>query len=172
MTKDMYKPALPLVIAICGFTLSALIGCDSHEESQPISNSEISIDSNGSNNQLEGINASVTAYIKGGLASDKEAVAKVSVPGSAVLEQALTDLHELDGVSNLSLIAVHADPQNAIAVSNQISADPGQQGSLVFRLKLEAGNWLIADIDFEDEQGVISEINRFKQRYSSAEEVH
>jgi len=39
-------------------------------------------------------------------------------------------------------------------------------------LKLEAGNWLIADIDFEDEQGVISEINRFKQRYSSAEEVH
>jgi hypothetical protein len=184
-TKEMYKPTLSLVIAICGLMLFALIGCDSHEEgkpisdsnisideeSLPISDSSISIDSNGSSNQLEDVKASVSAYIKGGLASDKEAVAKVSVPGSAVLEQALTDLHEMDGISTLSLIEVHGNPQNAIAVSSPISAGPNQQGALVFSLTLDAGNWLIGDIDFKDTEAVTRDIERFKQRFSSSEKL-
>jgi hypothetical protein len=31
-----------------------------------------------------------------------------------------------------------------------------QQGALVFGLTMEAGKWLIADVDFEDNEGVTS----------------
>ncbi len=167
----MCKTILLVVIAICGFVLFALVGCDSREGSQPTSDSTTSTNTNVSSNQLEGIKASVSAYIKGGLASDKEAVTKVSVPGSAVLKQTLTDLHEIEGISNLNLIEVHADTQNAIAVSSPISADHGRQGALVFSLILEAGKWLIADIGVEDQEGVTSEITRFKQKCSLADKL-
>ena len=72
-------------------------------------------------------------------------------------------------------IDVYADSAIALAVSAplKVQDDLDQStGFLVFTLKKnDAGQWLINDIDFEEQEGAAAEIDRFLDQYAAAQHL-
>ena len=114
------------------------------------------------------VRATVETYVKSALAGDEAAITAVCVPGKAVARQAMTDLLEIPEVDQLHIIEIRAGEGGALAVSNLLEGDHDRVGHLVFRLELISGKWLIDDIDFEDDAGLASEVDRFMRRYTDA----
>jgi hypothetical protein len=120
--------------------------------------------------RLPAIRNAVSIYIEAGLGRDEKVLAAVCVPGSAVARQAMTDLPEIEGVRDLRLAEVRSDRRSALAITTPVKADHGRTGPLVFTLLQSAeGNWQIDDIDVEDADGLAQEIDRFMDRYPTAQ---
>ena len=139
--------------------VAALIGCQYTRTSQ----------SGPHDGRLSSIRTAINIYIEAGLGRDEKALAAVCVPGSAVAQQALTGLSEIEGVRDLRLVEVRSAGRAALAITTPIEADHGRTGPLVFTLlQSPEGNWRIDDIDVEDADGLREEIERFIRRYPTA----
>jgi len=86
------------------------------------------------------------------------------------------DVHQLEDLrsvidSALKVDHVLARNKAAIAVTTEVKADRGREGVLLFQLTKSRGQWLVDDIDLEDEEGLRDEIRRFKIETSNEDQT-
>jgi len=105
-----------------------------------------------------------------GLAGDSEKLAWF-VRGESVAAKAITidDFAQMADGHKIKVLEVHADANDALAVTSNIKGKSGdQEGQLIFYLSKQTGAWLIHDADVGDPQRVQDDIARFKNKHRNA----
>jgi hypothetical protein len=93
----------------------------------------------------------------------------VCVSGSAVLQQACSDLHRIKGLAEIEICEVHASSSAAIAISSGVTTGRNRKGVLVFNLENNDGRWLINDIDLVSQDKVEEKLIWFSLTHRDSE---
>ena len=79
------------------------------------------------------------------------------------------DFAQMADGHKIKVLEVHADSNDALAVTSNIKGKSGdQEGQLIFYLSKQTGTWLIHDADVGDPQRVEIDIANFKNRHRDA----
>jgi hypothetical protein len=113
----------------------------------------------------------VAAYLDAALNGRVEEATGMGVPGSSPSQPgSVKDFAELK-IKALALKSVRADDTGALAITEDVAGDHDRKGPLVLTLVKRKGQWLVNDIDLEDEKGLKDEEERFLEQHPHAREV-
>jgi hypothetical protein len=108
------------------------------------------------------------AFLDAALSRKFKEAAAMGEPGKAYSrEEAIRQFAELN-VKKLAIVSVHADPVNALSITENVKGDHNREGPLVLTLVRKDGRWLIRDVDLETEASAKDELERFLKKYPDA----
>ena len=113
----------------------------------------------------------VAAYLDAALNGRVEEATGMGLPGSSPSQPgSVKDFAELK-IQKLALKSVRADDSGALAITEDVEGDHDRKGPLVLTLVRKKGQWLVSDIDLEDEKGLKDEEERFLDQHPHARDV-
>lgn len=111
------------------------------------------------------------AFLAAALAGKAKEAAALGEPGKAWSreEKIASDFGRLN-VKTVALVSLHADEENALAVTDKVTSQK-REGPLLLTLVKKEKRWLIRDVDLKTEDAAQEEVKRFQKRFPRAEAV-
>jgi len=113
----------------------------------------------------------VQSFLSALVGKRAQELVELADPMSAVPDQIMEAIDDLETGSDFKLVSLHADNDYALVVTTDVVGDHNRQGPLVITLVKRDNVWLVTDIDLETKATAKDEIDRFLKKHPNAVET-